>query len=1192
MVRQRMSALDIKAAADELRSSITGMRLQNIYDLNSKLFLLKFGQSDRKVHVLVESGVRIHITTLTREKPKVPSQFTLKLRKHVRSWRLDSVDQVGCDRTIDFKFGAGENTFHLIVEFFAKGNFILTDNNYNIMILLRPHKEGDTSFRVRERYPIEKATMFTAVTVEGLKSALAESKPKDQLRSAVCNAALCYGSAIVEHALLSVGLKPNEQKTVWESKIDQLVTTIYSALSACSSWVILPFQPGGFLVSLKSDANGDDGPATPFSSPAAAAFPGATSYAGSAITTGGATVIGRNDICQFQDFTPVMMKQFESQEFTISHTPSFSAAAEKFFLPTEVEKIETHNEKKEGTALSKKDKCKRDHERRIEKLMSEEETNKRKAQLLQFHAEEVEEAMELIRLALGTGIQWGDLRNVLRMRQREGHRVANIIHELHLERKTITVLLVDPDFGVGYEEGDYTDVDDEIDENEVAPVAVEVDISMSAFANAGRYYDSKKANAKKLEKTVAATDKALAGAERKGSKVAEKKGPAKKEITIARQQLWFEKFYWFLTTFGHVVVAARDPAQADVLVRRYLKPGDFFVHSDADGGLPCVVKNPDHRAMPMSSIEEAGTLTVCRSKVWETKMSISAWWVYASQVGKRMPNGDFLGPGLFHIRGKKNFLPAMPLQLGCALLFRTEGERPPGCTLVDDPQVVEYVPAEDPSPMVTPSPTPSAHSSRFPSTCTTPSNMSSLDPGALEGRQPSDIEISDPDASQSPSGNASQSPSATTASSAGKKKVSAKDRRLGAHRSGSRPAGEGGSSDQSDPLQTKKGDESSDTKSFPSEPSGSRGAKGNTKKPLPDSALSVDDSNDADESSAPTLITGKQQQAGGKAKKAGQPGLGMPKSRRQQNKLKKIQKKYGEQDEEDREAAMALLGTKPAKVHEILVQQQRGLQSALKRSDASQAAEGTEEEEDEEQQGSDDEAASEKQADGEPSSSRGVTPEAKDNSEKQQGRSNRVKFAPPVVSADGEKAILDVVDQDHEDMRKRTTSFEDDEQRIAERIVQELQTEVPHLRGTLPEDDRATQCFAVIAPYASLISYTFKVKLTPGHEKRGNAAKAALHSFSQQIAASDDAGILAPLLKQLPMEDVTQQFHANVKVHVPEVRVQKKKDTLKPASVAAASAAGSRLTLESGRLVSSGSDSPSSPVPRKHVNPDLLMGTA
>jgi len=74
--------------------------------------------------------------------------------------------------------------------------------------------------------------------------------------------------------------------------------------------------------------------------------------------------------------------------------------------------------------------------------------------------------------------------------------------------------------------------------------------------------------------------------------------------------------------------------------------------------------------LPDIALREAGTFTICHSSAWASKMVTSAFWVGAHQVSKSAPTGEYLTVGSFMIRGKKNFLPPSQLEMGLAVLFR------------------------------------------------------------------------------------------------------------------------------------------------------------------------------------------------------------------------------------------------------------------------------------------------------------------------------------------------------------------------------------------------------------------------------------------------------------------------------------------------------------------------------------------
>ena len=67
----------------------------------------------------------------------------MQLRKHLKNKRLESITQLGVDRVVDLCFGSGEAANHLLVEVYDRGNIVLTDQEYKILNVLRPRKEGE-----------------------------------------------------------------------------------------------------------------------------------------------------------------------------------------------------------------------------------------------------------------------------------------------------------------------------------------------------------------------------------------------------------------------------------------------------------------------------------------------------------------------------------------------------------------------------------------------------------------------------------------------------------------------------------------------------------------------------------------------------------------------------------------------------------------------------------------------------------------------------------------------------------------------------------------------------------------------------------------------------------------------------------------------------------------------------------------
>lgn len=154
------------------------------------------------------------------------------------------------------------------------------------------------------------------------------------------------------------------------------------------------------------------------------------------------------------------------------------------------------------------------------------------------------------------------------------------------------------------------------------------------------------------------------------------KGKAKSsvgQIQKLRKVYWFEKFHWFISSENYLVIAGRDALQNEILFRRYFQKNDIYVHADIHGAASCIIKNPyKDTPIPDKTLSEAGQLAICRSSAWNNKIITSAWWVYYNQVSKSAPSGEYLKTGSFVIRGKKNYLPHVKLEMGFCVLFQIE----------------------------------------------------------------------------------------------------------------------------------------------------------------------------------------------------------------------------------------------------------------------------------------------------------------------------------------------------------------------------------------------------------------------------------------------------------------------------------------------------------------------------------------
>jgi predicted ribosome quality control (RQC) complex YloA/Tae2 family protein len=203
---------------------------------------------------------------------------------------------------------------------------------------------------------------------------------------------------------------------------------------------------------------------------------------------------------------------------------------------------------------------------------------------------------------------------------------------------------------------------------------VTLTIGVSPRRSAQRLYAAAKELAQKLEGARDALTETVARRARPGPAV--RPGPAPASAAPSRR-FWFEKYRWFLTSEGAIVLAGRDAASNDLLVRRNLKSGDLYFHADLHGASSVVVKRPAG-GLPLGEAtrREAAQWAVAFSKAWRAGLaSASAFWVEPEQVSKAAASGEFVPKGAWVIHGTKHFVRDLPLELALGTIHYESAER-------------------------------------------------------------------------------------------------------------------------------------------------------------------------------------------------------------------------------------------------------------------------------------------------------------------------------------------------------------------------------------------------------------------------------------------------------------------------------------------------------------------------------------
>jgi predicted ribosome quality control (RQC) complex YloA/Tae2 family protein len=199
-----------------------------------------------------------------------------------------------------------------------------------------------------------------------------------------------------------------------------------------------------------------------------------------------------------------------------------------------------------------------------------------------------------------------------------------------------------------------------------------LDFRGKLFDGAGRFYERSKRAKQKLEGAKAALEesrKKLVDVEAKIKKAEtlEHVKPAEAAEELVKRKIkrkeWFEKFRWFISSDGFLVVAGKDAVSNEVLIKKYTNADDIVFHADIVGA-PFVVVKTEGKEPSEQCLREAGEFAAAFSRGWrEGFATVDVYWVKPDQLSKGGPSGEFVPRGGFVVSGKRNWMRGVPLRV-------------------------------------------------------------------------------------------------------------------------------------------------------------------------------------------------------------------------------------------------------------------------------------------------------------------------------------------------------------------------------------------------------------------------------------------------------------------------------------------------------------------------------------------------
>ncbi|RLI05670.1 hypothetical protein DRO26_01585 [Candidatus Bathyarchaeota archaeon] len=211
-----------------------------------------------------------------------------------------------------------------------------------------------------------------------------------------------------------------------------------------------------------------------------------------------------------------------------------------------------------------------------------------------------------------------------------------------------------------------------------------LNLNKTIYQNASDYYEE----SKKIRKKILRLKDTLEETKTKLKTIEEGLETIKTEVEKPEkipEKKWFEKYRYFYSSEGFLVVSGKDASSNEALIKRYTEPEDLVFHADVFGA-PFTIVKTQGKIPTEKTLEEAAQFTACYSRAWKDELaSVDVYYVKPDQLSKSAPSGQYLGRGAFTITGSKNYLHKIPLMLGVGVKLNEKAQ-----VYVAPPTAVEH----------------------------------------------------------------------------------------------------------------------------------------------------------------------------------------------------------------------------------------------------------------------------------------------------------------------------------------------------------------------------------------------------------------------------------------------------------------------------------------------------------------------
>ncbi|MCW4024235.1 MAG: ribosome rescue protein RqcH [Candidatus Bathyarchaeota archaeon] len=353
---------------------------------------------------------------------------------------------------------------------------------------------------------------------------------------------------------------------------------------------------------------------------------------------------------EYVDVVPFKLKRYES--YQIQLFPSFSEALDQFFLRVitaekAVASVEVDNLKKEAQRLSR---MVEEQEKSIREDQARQERDQQIGNTIYAHLSELQIFLDKLHTANRQGLDWISI-------AKEAKTQCKFVESFDGKNLALNMCLDGYHFCLNLRD--------------------------SLYDNANQYYEkSKRAKQKSEGATFALEDskRKLAKIQKELDRAEELKTlkPAQLMEALAARKIeskeWFQKFRWFTSSDGFLVVAGKDVVSNEVLIKKHATDEDVVFHAEITGS-PFVVIKAEGKPISEQALKEAGEYAASFSRAWrENAGSADVYWVKPEQLSKSGPSGESVPHGAFFVVGKRNWMRGTPLKLAIGVSVGEKAE--------------------------------------------------------------------------------------------------------------------------------------------------------------------------------------------------------------------------------------------------------------------------------------------------------------------------------------------------------------------------------------------------------------------------------------------------------------------------------------------------------------------------------------